>query len=171
MPHSKVTISFVVSLDVVVDSAYRCLDISGKDIDANLHAIRREYIGLHQVLLELESLMRVYNRPLPFPYLDLQATVEKCGKFLAPEKESGSKSFTYTLKRFNKRSEIDQLRTQLAGHSQALNICISFLQLLVTKLVGFMFTESLQSSPSRGHQANTATIGLGILSHQSDNTD
>ena len=80
--------------------------------------------------------MNEYGKPLPFPYLDFKETLQKCDKTLKPyatnlvdSKKMTVKKFTYTIKYIGKEKEIDGLRKQINGHCQALQMCISFLQL------------------------------------------
>lgn len=79
--------------------------------------------------------MKDYGKPLPFPYIDFQDTLQKCEKTLKPyathlvDNKMNVKKFMYTIKYIGKEKEIDGLRKQINGHYQALQMCISFLQL------------------------------------------
>lgn len=80
--------------------------------------------------------MTEYGKPLPFPYLDFQETLQRCEKSLKPyanhlvdSKKMTVRKITYTIRYIGKEKEIDGLRKQINGHYQALQMCISFLQL------------------------------------------
>lgn len=104
--------------------------------EAQVEGLVREFSTFHHCLVELDQLMREYGKPLPFPYLDFKETLQKCDKTLKPyaanlvdSKKMTMKKFTYTIKYIGKEKEIDGLRKQINGHYQALQMCISFLQL------------------------------------------
>lgn len=79
--------------------------------------------------------MKEYGKPLPFPFDDFRDTIDRCDKSIKTyaEKLIDTKmnfiKMVYTLKWMGKEKEIDGLRKQIAGHYQALQMCISFLQL------------------------------------------
>ena len=80
--------------------------------------------------------MKDYGKKLPFPYLDFKETLQRCEKTLKPyashlvdNKRMTLKKFTYTIRYIGLEREIDNLRKQINGHYQALQMCISFLQL------------------------------------------
>ena len=80
--------------------------------------------------------MQEYGNPLPFPYFDFQETLQRCSKTLEPyanhlidNPRASFKKVYYTIKYIGKEKEIENLRKQINGHWQALQMCISFLQL------------------------------------------
>lgn len=79
--------------------------------------------------------MKEYGKPLPFPYLDFEETLKRCEETIEPyannlvDRKMSVKKFYYTIKYIGKETEIVNLRTQITGHYQALQMCISFLQL------------------------------------------
>lgn len=81
--------------------------------------------------------MKEYGKPMPFPCKDFEVTLEKCVKTVEPyaenlvDKKMGIKKIIYTIRYMGTEKEIDGLRKQIMGHYQALNMCISFLQLYV----------------------------------------
>ena len=112
-------------------------------IDANenseiqVEGLVREFTAFHQCLVELDELMREYGKPLPFPFDDFKHTIERCEKSIKPyaenliDKKMNFTKMRYTIKYLGKEKEIDGLLKHISGHSQALQMCISFLQLYV----------------------------------------
>ena len=72
---------------------------------------------------------------MPFPVKDFEATLKRCEKTIDPyadhlvDKKMGDKKFIFTIRYIGTEKEVDGLRKQISGHYQALNMCISFLQL------------------------------------------
>jgi hypothetical protein len=103
--------------------------------EAQVESLVREFQAFAQCLLELDKLMKEFGRPLPFPVEDFKKTLEKCEATLKPyadnlvDKKMGAKKVWYTVKYIGKEKELDGLRKQISGHYQALNMCLSFLQL------------------------------------------
>jgi wobble nucleotide-excising tRNase len=70
-----------------------------------------------------------------FPVKDFEDTLKKCEKTLEPyadhlvDRKMTVKKFIFTIRYIGMEKEIDGLRKQISGHYQALNMCISFLQL------------------------------------------
>jgi hypothetical protein len=97
----------------------------------------REFQAFAQCLLELDELMKDFGRPLPFPVDDFKKTLDRCEASLKPYKENlvdrkmGFAKIVWTIKYIGKEKELDGLRKQITGHYQALNMCLSFLQLSV----------------------------------------
>jgi hypothetical protein len=95
----------------------------------------REFTSFHQCLLELSELMKEYGKSLPFPYLDFQETLKRCEETIEPyanhlvDRKMSVRKFVYTIRYIGKEKEISNLRTVIMGHYQALQMCISFLQL------------------------------------------
>jgi hypothetical protein len=95
----------------------------------------REFTTFHHCLLELDELMKEFGKPLPFPCEDFRDTLLKCEKSIKPytenlvDKKMNVKKMVYTIKYMGKEKEIEGLRRQITGHYQALQMCISFLQL------------------------------------------
>ena len=79
--------------------------------------------------------MKEYGKPLPFPYLDFKETLKRCEETIEPyanhlvDRKMSMKKFVYTIRYIGKEKEIANLRTVIMGHYQALQMCISFLQL------------------------------------------
>lgn len=103
--------------------------------EAQVEGLVREFGAFHRCLVELDELMREYGKPLPFPFDDFKNTIERCEKSIKPyaenlvEKKMTFTKIVYTIKYIGKEKEIDGLRKQISGHYQALQMCISFLQL------------------------------------------
>lgn len=95
----------------------------------------REFSSFHHCLLELSELMKDYGKPLPFPYLDFQETLKRCEETIEPyanhlvDRKMSVKKALYVIRYIGKEKEISNLRTVINGHYQALQMCISFLQL------------------------------------------
>ena len=108
----------------------------------------REFNTFHQCLVELADLMKEYGKPLPFPCDQFKVTLAKCEKTLEPyadnlvDKKIGFKKIYFTIKYIGKEKEIDGLRKSITGHYQALQMCISFLQLLVEPLFEQIITDA-----------------------------
>ena len=114
---------------------------ANENSEAQVEGLVREFTTFHQCLVELGELMKEYGKPSPFPCDQFKMTLEKCEKALEPyaenlvDKRMGFKKMIYTIKYIGKEKEIDGLRKQIMGHYQALQLCISFLQLLVRRLI------------------------------------
>ncbi|KAF2468748.1 uncharacterized protein BDR25DRAFT_264609, partial [Lindgomyces ingoldianus] len=134
--------SFGVSpLDVVELVKYSTrIYVAFKDTKYNsaseTEALIKEFTTLHHCLIQLDELMKEYGKPLPFPGLDFYETLHKCEKTLKPytnnhvdNEKMPVERFTYTIKHIGKETELDELRKKLIGNYQALQMCISFLQL------------------------------------------
>jgi hypothetical protein len=80
--------------------------------------------------MELRDLCIEFGKPLPFPLADFAKTLEQCEKILVDSQNRSSKVQRWYRSTFQE-PEIDDLRKQLTGHYQALQICISFVQLYV----------------------------------------
>ena len=95
----------------------------------------REFQAFAICLLELDELMKEFGKPLPFPVDEFKKTLEKCEASLRPykdnlvDKKMSASKFVWTIKYIGKEKELDGLRKQISGHYQALNMCLSFLQL------------------------------------------
>ncbi|KAF2200036.1 hypothetical protein GQ43DRAFT_374804 [Delitschia confertaspora ATCC 74209] len=104
--------------------------------EAQVQGLVREFSTFHHCLVELDDLMKEYGKPLPFPYLQFEETLQRCQETLKPyanhlvdNKKMTFKRFSYTIKYIGKEREMDGLRKQITGHCQAIQMCISFLQL------------------------------------------
>lgn len=103
--------------------------------EAQVAGLVREFTNFHQCLLELSELMQEYGKKLPFPYLDFQETLKRCQDTIEPyanhlvDRRMSMKKALYIIKYIGKESEIENLRNTITGHYQALQMCISFLQL------------------------------------------
>lgn len=108
---------------------------ANENSEAQVGGLVREFTAFHQCLIELDDLMREYGKPLPFPFDDFKDTIERCEKSIKPyaenliDKKMNLSKMVYTIKYMGKEKEIDGLRKQISGHYQALQMCISFLQL------------------------------------------
>ncbi len=114
-----------------------CIADANENSEAQVEGLVREFNAFHQCLVELGELMKEYGKSLPFPCDQFKLTLQKCEKTLEPysenlvDKKIGFKKIFYTIKYIGKEKEIDGLRKLITGHYQALQMCISFLQLLV----------------------------------------
>lgn len=108
---------------------------ANENSEAQVQGLVREFSAFHDCLSELAELMKKYGRPMPFPCKEFELTLERCDKALEPyaqhliDKKMGIKKIIYVIRYMGMEKEIDGLRKQIAGHYQALNMCISFLQL------------------------------------------
>ena len=108
---------------------------ANENSEAQVEGLVREFTAFHHCLVELDELMREYGKPLPFPFDDFKDTIERCEKSIKPyaenliDKKMNFTKMVYTIKYMGKEKEIDGLRKQISGHYQALQMCISFLQL------------------------------------------
>jgi hypothetical protein len=116
--------------------AYDCID-ANENSEAQVESLVREFTNFHHCLVELDELMKDYGKPLPFPCDDFKETLQKCEKSIKPyaenlvDKKMNFTKIVYTIKYMGKEKEIEGLRKQITGHYQALQMCISFLQLYV----------------------------------------
>ncbi|KAI4678330.1 uncharacterized protein J4E88_006851 [Alternaria novae-zelandiae] len=91
---------------------------------------------------------------------DFEDTLKKCEKTLEPyaehlvDKKMTVKKFIFTIRYIGMEKEIDGLRKQISGHYQALNMCISFLQLRLHLEATKQTQRLLDAAPSR-------TVNLG----------
>ncbi|ORY11458.1 hypothetical protein BCR34DRAFT_538353 [Clohesyomyces aquaticus] len=146
------------------------LYIAFKDANDNsesqVEALIKEFSTFHHCLCQLDELMREYGKPLPFPYLDFKETLQKCQQTLKPysdhlvdNRKMTLKRFGYTIRYIGKETEFDRLRKQITGHYQALQMCISFLQLRLhlesTKQTQRLLDSAPQRSISFGGQVYT----------------
>ena len=108
---------------------------ANENSEVQVEGLVREFTAFHQCLVQLDELMREYGKPLPFPFDDFKDTIERCEKSIKPyadnliDKKMNFTKMVYTIKYMGKEKEIDGLRKQISGHYQALQMCISFLQL------------------------------------------
>lgn len=95
----------------------------------------REFQAFARCLLELDELMREFGRSMPFPVEDFKKTLDKCEASLRPyherlvDKRMGLSKMVWTVKYIGKEKELGGLRKMIMGHYQALQLCLSFLQL------------------------------------------
>ncbi|KAI4608528.1 hypothetical protein J4E80_009152 [Alternaria sp. BMP 0032] len=122
------------------------------------------------VLKLLEISTRVYLAFKAFPVQDFEDTLKKCEKTLEPyaehlvDKKMTVKKFIFTIRYIGMEKEIDGLRKQISGHYQALNMCISFLQLRLHLEATKQTQRLLDAAPSRtvnlgGRSYSTNTLG------------
>ncbi|KAF3005978.1 hypothetical protein E8E13_010369 [Curvularia kusanoi] len=127
--------SDVVKLLEVSTRVYLAFKDANENSEVQVEGLVREFTGFHHCLEELDELMKEYGKPLPFPFEDFRDTIERCEKTIKPyaenliDKKMNFSKIVYTIKYMGKEKEIDGLRKQIAGHYQALQMCISFLQL------------------------------------------
>lgn len=116
--------------------AYHRTD-ANENSQAQVESLVREFQSFAQCLLDLDKLMKEFGKPLPFPVDDFKKTLERCEASLKPytenlvDKKIGLTKILWTIKYIGKEKEIETLRKQITGHYQALNMCLSFLQLSV----------------------------------------
>ncbi|KAF2876086.1 hypothetical protein BDV95DRAFT_482567 [Massariosphaeria phaeospora] len=122
---------------------------------AQVEELVREFSTFHHCLVELEDLMKEYGKPLPFPYVDFQETLQRCQKTLKPyetqlvDKRTNPKKIMRTILYMGKEKEMDGLRKAITGHYQALQLCISFLQLRLHLEATKQTQRLLASAPFR----------------------
>ncbi|KAF2463559.1 uncharacterized protein BDR25DRAFT_297914 [Lindgomyces ingoldianus] len=146
--------------------------------EAQVEALIKEFSTFHHCLVQLDELMREYGKPLPFPYLDFKETLQKCQTTLKPyadnlvdHKRMTVKKFTYTIRYIGKETELDRLRKQITGHYQALQMCISFLQLRLHLEATKQTQRLLDSAPFRsmsfgGQMYSTYALGSGSAANR-----
>lgn len=116
--------------------AYHRID-ANENSEAQVESLVREFQSFAQCLLDLDALMKEFGKPLPFPVDDFKKTLERCEASLKPytdnlvDKKMGLTKIFWTIRYIGKEKEIETLRKQITGHYQALNMCLSFLQLSV----------------------------------------
>ncbi|PVH95352.1 hypothetical protein DM02DRAFT_690958 [Periconia macrospinosa] len=102
---------------------------------AQVEGLVREFAAFHHCLEELAELMKDYGKPLPFSYGDFKETLKRCEETIEPykanliDRKMSIKKFLYTIKYIGKEKEIDNLRHQINGHFQSIQLCIQFLHL------------------------------------------
>ncbi|KAI8936077.1 hypothetical protein NX059_007576 [Plenodomus lindquistii] len=127
--------SDIIKLLEVSTRVYLAFKDANENSEAQVTGLVREFATFHVCLIELGDLMKAYGKPLPFPCAEFKATLERCEQTLEPyaehlvDKKMGFKKMIYTVRYMGMEKEIDGLRKQITGHYQALNMCISFLQL------------------------------------------
>ncbi|KAF2624441.1 hypothetical protein BU25DRAFT_161267 [Macroventuria anomochaeta] len=127
--------SDVVKLVEVSTRVYLAFKDANENSEVQVEGLVREFTAFHHCLVELDELMREYGKPLPFPFDDFKDTIDRCEKSIKPyadnliDKKMNFTKMVYTIKYMGKEKEIDGLRKQISGHYQALQMCISFLQL------------------------------------------
>ncbi|KAJ4298237.1 hypothetical protein N0V90_006136 [Kalmusia sp. IMI 367209] len=127
--------SDVVKLVQVSTRVYLAFKDANDNSETQVSGLVREFSSFHQCLLELSELMKEYGKPLPFPYLDFQETLKRCEETIEPyanhlvDRKMSVRKFVYTIRYIGKEKEISNLRTVIMGHYQAIQMCISFLQL------------------------------------------
>ncbi|KAJ4296420.1 hypothetical protein N0V90_006465 [Kalmusia sp. IMI 367209] len=130
------------------------------DSEGPVQGLVREFVSFHQCLLQLEELMTEYGKPLPFPYLDFKETIQHCEKILIPMssiaigKKKSLKKFIYQIKYVGREKEVDRLRARISGHYQALQMCISFLQLRLHLEATKQTQRLLDTTPFRSVLSN-----------------
>lgn len=83
--------------------------------------------------------MEAYGKPLPFSYPEFKETLTRCDELIKPyarelvdKKNKSVKKAVQTIRFIGKEKEIEGLRKQISAHCQALQMCLSFIQLLVS---------------------------------------
>ncbi|KAK7181800.1 hypothetical protein DPSP01_012521 [Paraphaeosphaeria sporulosa] len=162
--------SDVVKLVQVSTRVYLAFKDANDNSETQVSGLVREFSSFHQCLLELSELMNEYGKPLPFPYLDFQETLQRCEETIEPyanhlvDRKMSMKKFVYTIRYIGKEKEIANLRTVIMGHYQALQMCTSFLQLRLHLEATKQTQRLLDLAPFRsvsfgGHAYTTNTIG------------
>jgi hypothetical protein len=133
----------------------------------------REFATFHGCLVELEDLMKTYGKPLPFSYPEFKETLTRCDELIKPyatelvdKRNSSVKKAVRTLLFIGKEKEIDGLRKQISAHCQALQMCLSFIHLLVSPFCTVSLpiaAHSTQETAARNHDPESAPIGFGFL--------
>ncbi|KAF2272595.1 uncharacterized protein EI97DRAFT_385435 [Westerdykella ornata] len=148
--------SDVIKLVEFSTRVYVAFKDANENSEEQVEGLVREFANFHHCLVQLKDLMKEYGKPLPFPYVDFQDTLEKCSKTLEPyanhlvdNKKMTYKKFIYIIKYIGKEKEIDGLRKQITGHYQALQMCISFLQLRLHLEATKQTQRLLDSAPFR----------------------
>ncbi|KAH3955186.1 hypothetical protein HBI56_043650 [Parastagonospora nodorum] len=127
--------SDAVKLVEISTRVYIAFKDANENSEAQVESLVREFQAFAICLLELDELMKEFGKPLPFPVDEFKKTLEKCEASLRPykdnlvDKKMSASKFVWTIKYIGKEKELDGLRKQISGHYQALNMCLSFLQL------------------------------------------
>jgi len=125
----------VINLVQLSTRVYNAFKDANDNSERQVAGLVREFTNFHGCLLQLSGLMQEYGKPLPFPYLDFQQTLKRCQETMEPyashlvDRKMSMKKALYIIKYIGKETEIENLRTELNGHYQALQMCTSFLQL------------------------------------------
>ncbi|KAF2181551.1 hypothetical protein K469DRAFT_740775 [Zopfia rhizophila CBS 207.26] len=148
--------SDIIKLVEISTRIYIAFKDANDNSESQVEGLVKEFSTFHHCLLQLEELMKEYDKPLPFPYLDFKETLERCQKTIKPyaehlvdNKRMTAKKFSYTIRYIGKETEIDRLRKQITGHYQALQMCISFLQLRLHLEATKQTQRLLDSAPFR----------------------
>ncbi|KAH6629758.1 hypothetical protein C7974DRAFT_310982 [Boeremia exigua] len=145
----------VLKLVEVSTRVYLAFKDANENSEVQVEGLVREFTAFHHCLIELDELMRDYGKPLPFPFEDFKDTIERCEKSIKPyadnliDKKMNFTKMVYTIKYMGKEKEIDGLRKQIAGHYQALQMCISFLQLRLHLEAAKQTQRLLDTAPFR----------------------
>ncbi|KAF2448298.1 hypothetical protein P171DRAFT_352782 [Karstenula rhodostoma CBS 690.94] len=162
--------SDVVKLVQVSTRVYLAFKDANDNSETQVSGLVREFTSFHHCLLELSELMKEYGKPLPFPYLDFQETLQRCEETIEPyanhlvDRKMSMKKFVYTIRYIGKEKEISNLRTVIMGHYQALQMCTAFLQLRLHLEATKQTQRLLDLAPFRsvsfgGHAYTTNAIG------------
>ncbi|CAN9424785.1 unnamed protein product [Alternaria alternata] len=127
--------SDVLKLLEISTRVYLAFKDANENSEAQVSGLVKEFTTFHTCLEQLGELMKQYGQTMPFPVKDFEDTLKKCEKTLEPyadhlvDRKMSVKKFIFTIRYIGMEKEIDGLRKQISGHYQALNMCISFLQL------------------------------------------
>ncbi|KAF1836805.1 hypothetical protein BDW02DRAFT_208749 [Decorospora gaudefroyi] len=149
---------------------YLAFKDANENSEAQVQGLVKEFTTFHVCLTQLGELMKEYGLPMPFPCKDFEATLERCEKTLEPyaehlvDRKMGVKKFIYTIRYMGMEKEIEGLRKQIQGHYEALNMCISFLQLRLHLETTKQTQRLLDTTPSRtvdlaGRSYSTNALG------------
>jgi hypothetical protein len=125
--------SDILKLIEISTNVYVAFSGAYNNSEKQVEGLVREFSDFHLCLIELQKLMKEYGKPLPLPYLNFEKTLEKCMAMIKPysdslvDKKMSAKKAYHTIAWIGKEKDINRLRSQLAGHSLALHMCISFI--------------------------------------------
>ncbi|KAF7674301.1 hypothetical protein GT037_008067 [Alternaria burnsii] len=166
--------SDVLKLLEISTRVYLAFKDANENSEAQVSGLVKEFTTFHTCLEQLGELMKQYGQPMPFPVKDFEDTLKKCEKTLEPyadhlvDRKMSVKKFIFTIRYIGMEKEIDGLRKQISGHYQALNMCISFLQLRLHLEATKQTQRLLDAAPSRTvnmGRRSYSTHSLGIPSN------
>lgn len=169
--------SDVLKLIEISTRVYGAFKDAYNNSESQVEGLVREFTHFHHCLVQLDELMKEYGKPLPFPYLDFEETLTKCQKVIKPyvdnlvDRKKSLKKAYYIIAYIDKEKDIDRLRKQITGHYQALNMCISFLQLRLHLEANKQTQRLLDQVPSRTLSIGGQMYSSRALSWNAEPTD
>jgi hypothetical protein len=125
----------VVNLVQLSTRIYVAFKDANDNSERQVAGLVRAFTNFHNCLLEVSELLQEYGKPLPFQLLHFQETLQRCQATIEPyashlvDRKMSTKKALYIIKYIGKETEIENLRTEITDHFQALQMYTSYLQL------------------------------------------